>query len=99
MRAAAAAAGTETAAGFAQAGELRIVDARFSGESINRRVGGFRQPSFNFYLRTDLVDIKELLILFCMWGYSPHTPGNAARCIAFFAKLRPGVVYTLAGSV
>ena len=21
-----------------------------------------------------------------MWGYSPHTPGNAARCIAIFAK-------------
>ena len=50
------------------------------------------------YLRTNLVDIKEQSILFCMWGYSPHTPGNchpdtgAARCIAFFAKRKLGVI-------
>ena len=27
-----------------------------------------------------------------MWGYSPHTLGNAARCIAFFAKRKLGVI-------
>ena len=52
----------------------------------------FRYFIRTYYLRTDLVGIKELLILFCMRGCSPHTPGNAARCIAFIAKRKPGVI-------